>query len=235
MSLHSHPAAEDPVRVLPQTSWGRSPRCESSLPFRHTQPGPDSTDSISSSLCLALFILPAAALPPLPSPSVLSPSPFSFLWYYQFFSLLSPPCAFISLCFLGSCFFSVFKIDGLSTPFIFPWKSMLFWVLLGSSVFSKNSLSSLQSKDEPMLPAKWIRHRAQQKGSRPESSGLLASDWVWLSPPVCPLGSALALSPFFCYCQNNHFRVFHEPQWDCRQPCPLLGGSHGILKGRAVP
>lgn len=94
--------------------------------------------------------------------------------------------------------------------FIFLWKSMLFCVCC-LVIFSKNFLSSLQSKDEWMLPAKWIRHGAQQKGSRPESSGFLDSDWVWLSPPVCPLGSALALSPFFCYCQNNHCRIFREP------------------------
>lgn len=83
-----------------------------------------------------------------------------------------------------------------------------------------------------MRQPKWIRHRAQQKGSRPESSGFLAGDWVWLSSPVCPLGSVLALSPLLCYCQNTHFRVFCEPLSESTASLVLCSeGPMGYCRG----
>lgn len=136
-----------------------SPACPSdTLSLGLTPPTPSAPPSVWPSAHSSPFPQPLS----LPFRPLLSLVTFTFsfsLVLAGFFSLLSPPCFFISYQLLKFMFpwfmflliFQNRRFRGLL--FIFPWKSMLFCVrcLL---IFSKNFLSSLQSKDEWMLPAK---------------------------------------------------------------------------------
>lgn len=124
-----------------------------------TPPTPSAPPFVSPSVHSSSFPQPLS-LPFLPLLSLVTFTfSFSLVLAVFFFSLLSPSCFFISYQLLKLMFpWFMFLLSFQNRRFrdllfIFPWKSMLFCVCC-LVIFSKNFLSSLQSKDEWMLPAK---------------------------------------------------------------------------------